>query len=228
MTASNDPPAGPDQANPDHPASTEPGETTVVQILLTYGGPLPTVALLDGSRDRGVLLGHDARGHIEFGIDGIVLTLDPDVLATPITDPQARAHILTNAFAATRSTYLWLSGELHRERENLAAARQHRHQLLTGIRAFLIASIDAGQVDRQQANAFLVRHEQRPYTPRLHVTYAATGSFDIDASGPDAGDAAYLASRISVDLDSFDDLIDSHSVEIRVSDISRVDDDRPI
>jgi hypothetical protein len=227
LAAPTDPPAGPDQATPHHPTSPEPCETTVAQILLTYGSPLPTVSLLDGSRNRGVLLGHDARGHIEFGIDGIVLTLDPDVPAALITDPQARAHILTDAFATTRRTYLWLSGELHRERENLAAARQHRQQVLNDIRAFLITSIDAGQLDRRQANAFLVRQEQRPYTPRLHVTYTATGSFDVDASGPDAGDAAYLASRISVDLDSIDVLIDSHDVEIRVTDISRVDDDLP-
>jgi hypothetical protein len=62
------PTVGPDPTTPEHPTSPESGTAALARLLLNHAGPLPSVALLDGRRNCGVLLGHDARGHIEFGI----------------------------------------------------------------------------------------------------------------------------------------------------------------
>jgi len=152
---------------------TEPAPT-LAQILAAHTGVLPAVALHDGTHRRGVILGFDDSGHIELDTDGIALPVDPDTPAELITRPPTRAWLLTEALATNRRTYLWLSGERRQERERVSTARHERERLLDKVRAYLIACVDAGQLDRSQINEFLRRHHQQPYQPRLHVFYALT------------------------------------------------------
>src|SRR6266511_4418004 len=152
---------------------TEPAPT-LAQILAAHTEVLPAVALHDGTHRRGVILGFDDSGHIELDTDAIALPVDPDTPAELITRPPTRAWLLTEALATNRRTYLWLSGERRQERERVSTARHERGRLLDKVRAYLIACVDAGQLDRSQINEFLRRHHQQPYQPRLHVFYALT------------------------------------------------------
>lgn len=152
---------------------------TVGQIFASHTHRLPAVKLPDQPRS-GILVGQDSSGHIELAVNGMILPIDPDTRAELITDPVTRAWLLTEAFASTRRTYLWAVGELATERQHVQDARKDREQVLGDVRAFLIEHVRDGQLDQQDANAFLRRHHQPPYAPRLQVAYTVTGTFEID------------------------------------------------
>jgi hypothetical protein len=67
---------------------------TLAQIFAAHTGPLPAVALRDGTHRRGIILGLDDSGNIELGTDGIALPVDPDLPAQLVTDanPGVAAH----------------------------------------------------------------------------------------------------------------------------------------
>jgi hypothetical protein len=83
-----------------------------------------------------------------------------------------------------------------------------------------------GRLGRAQINDFLQRLQQRPYQPRLRVSYTITGTFDIDPDDVDAH-ADEIAERIAVDLDPIDGLVaGSHTEQVTVTSMQRVDPDR--
>jgi hypothetical protein len=69
---------------------------SLAQIFATHTGRLPAVKLPDVSRS-GVIVGQDSNGFIELAVDSVVLPIDPDTVAVLITDPVARARLLTDA-----------------------------------------------------------------------------------------------------------------------------------
>ncbi|MGI5185486.1 hypothetical protein ACQEVZ_55510 [Dactylosporangium sp. CA-152071] len=187
---------------------------TVGQIFASHTDRLPAVKLPDLPRS-GILVGQDSSGHIELAGDSVILPVDPDTRAELITDPVTRAWLLTEAFARTRRTYLWAVGELATERQHVQDARQDRERLLGDVRAFLVERVRDGQLDQQDANAFLRRHHLPAYAPRLRVAYTVTGEFEIDGEhDPEDGRLDHL---IAVDLDGITNVdrgTERHQVQV--------------
>jgi hypothetical protein len=196
---------------------------TVGQIFASHTDRLPAVKLLDPPRS-GILVGQDSNGHIELAVDSVILPVDPDTRAELLTDPATRAWLLTEAFARTRRTYLWAVEELATERQHVQDARRNREQLLDDVRAFLVERVRDGQLDQQDANAFLCRHHLPAYAPRLRVAYTVTGEFEIDGDhDPEDGRLDHL---IAVDLDAITNVdrgTERHQVHVTAT--SRVDVD---
>jgi hypothetical protein len=199
---------------------------TLAQIFATHTDRLPAVKLPDVPRS-GIIVGQDSNGFIELAVDSVVLPVDPDTRAVLITDPVTRAWLLTEAFAHTRRTHLWAVGELTTERQHVQDARKDRERFLGDVRAFLIAGVRDGQLDRQQVNDFLQCHHQPPYKPRLRVAYAIAGTFEIDGD-PDPEDGR-LDHLICVDLDGIANVDrGTHRHQVQVTSTTRIDvDHRP-
>lgn len=155
---------------------------------------LPAVRL--PGRRRGIVLGRNASGtFVEIGDGGIVIPHKPDTPAELITDPAERANALTDAFAGTRATYLWMCQQAQDLEQRLADERNQRLLRDAELQQFLTTLVDAGRLDRCEAHTLLSAQLTPLPQPRLRVTIAVAGTFDIeghsepaDVSLPDVGD----------------------------------------
>ncbi len=155
---------------------------------------LPAVRLPDYR--RGIVLGRSADGtFIEIGDGGIVIPYEPETPAELITDPAERANTLTDAFAGTRATYLWMCQRAQELEQRLAEERNQRILRDAELQQFLTRLVDAGRLDRCEAQTLLTAQLTPLPQPRLRVTVSVEGTFDIeghseptDVSLPDVDD----------------------------------------
>jgi len=161
---------------------------------------LPAVRLAE--HRCGIVLGRNDTGqYVEIGTGGIVIPHPPTTPAELITDPAQRASALTDAFASTRATYLNLVQRLHQVQHDLAAARNESILRDIELQQFLAGLVAAGRLDWTEAQNVLTAQLTPLPPPRLRVTVAVEGTFDIESiPDPDGVPMAAFGDLLTADI----------------------------
>ncbi|NLT55143.1 MAG: hypothetical protein GXX79_11430 [Actinomycetales bacterium] len=147
-----------------------------------------------------------------FG-NGKTTTLPAHTRAVPVTDPAGCDPVLAAAL-----THLAVA--LRAERDQRTHHQAHHQRVLDDIRGSAVQRHTEGQICRPGLADFLSAFDLAPYEPRVRVTYAITGSYEVTGTPEAAEDDA--RGYLRPDLDGLDDVVDSDTHDVTIQDVTTV------